>query len=226
MKTGKKTPLRAAIKGMEPNLSKIEAPCNIDNAIWRILHGLSCLTEEEARQISETHRKAQLHQSSTSNKQIPGFSTYGPLAPPAIVRHQGRPRLDLKSEEIRLPHLLWPEFSRQLKKSRGVAALWRVLPHKRSYFICLSSVVFFPDIELGKQSLIICFQSAPDLTCMVLPRLRRRRAKFDLSGKHRAALSNPIDGNQKTFAKISAQDADLRRMMRDAAADFMARTAD
>ena len=150
--------------------------------------------------------------------------------PTSSARYQGRPRKNLTPEETRLVPLLWPTFSRLLKKSKKVRAFWRGVPDKRNFFICLTSTVFFtPETELSQQSLVACFKCAPDLTCMVWPMLRRRAAKIDLTNptsKFRAALVNPPEGDSRKLVKISAWDADIRRRTREAAADFMARTAD
>ena len=148
----------------------------------------------------------------------------------ARYQGQGRPRKNLTLEETTLVPLIWPSFIRLLKKSKKVAALWRAVPDKRNFFICLTSTVFFtPETELSQQSLVACFKCAPELTCMVWPMLRRCAAKVDLpnpTSEFRAALVNPPEGDSRKLVKISARDADIRRRTREAAADFMARTAD
>ena len=147
--------------------------------------------------------------------------------PSTAKRFQGRPRKDLKLEETALHYLIWPGFRRLLRKSKKMSSLWAAVDGKRDYFICLSTVAFFtPESEFFKMCLVTCFKVAPDLTCMVIPRLRRSAAKIDFTGKHRAAVSNPPEEDSKRLDKISAQDADLRRRIREAVPDFMARTAD
>ncbi len=147
--------------------------------------------------------------------------------PSTAKRFQGRPRKDLTLEETGLHYLIWPGFTRLLRKSKKMASLWAPVPDKRNYFISLSAVAFFtPETELSQMCLVTCFKVAPDLTCMVIPGLRRSAAKIVFTGKHRAAVSNPPEEDSKRLDKISAQDADLRRRIREAVTDFMARTAD